>query len=109
MSRIGAKKKTSSSSSGSSTGKRKSVTSTKLAGRPTPTKATTQKQSQATKRKTINRKGRDEDVRQNIDAKWRDGNQIESQNRRGNKPTNNKASTRSDLASTIANFDNLMQ
>lgn len=80
MSRIGAKKRTS-SSSGSGTGKRKSITSTKLAGKP---KATTQKQSQSTKRKSIHSKGRDEDVRQNIDAKWRDGNQIESQNRRRN-------------------------
>lgn len=76
MSRIGAKKKIATSSNGSGTGKKKSNTSTKIIGRSNTTKSATQKQSQVTKRKIINRKGRDEDVRQNIDAKWRDGNQI---------------------------------
>lgn len=81
MSRTGAKKRTLNSSNGSGAGKKKSVTPTKFAER---SKSIPQKQIQAQKRKSINRKGRDEDVRQNIDAKWRDGNQLMSQSRSEN-------------------------
>ena len=85
MSRTGAKKRTlNNSTSGSGTGKKKSITPTKLAERSNSTKSIPQKQVQALKRKIINRKGRDEDVRQNIDAKWRDGNQMMSQSRSEN-------------------------
>lgn len=76
MSRIGAKKKfASTSSNGSNTGKKRSVTNAKVTGRPsTSSKPTVQKYPQNTKRiKT--RKGRDEDVRQSIDAKWKNRNE----------------------------------